>query len=645
MNTAHPSLFQPVKIGKLQLKNRLVMAPVGTLFCGTDGHICERLIEYHKIRAKGGWGLIIVEGVAISEQGKGGPKQYGIWDDSFVPEYKRLANEVHSCGAKIALQIMHAGRNTRPEITGGLQPVAPSAIADPIIRVEPKELTALEIGEIVDSFAQAALRTREAGFDAVEIHGGHGYLISEFMSAYANKRDDEYGGDFEGFLRFPVEIIREIKKLFGNDFPLIFRISGNEAVAGGRSVRESALMSARLVHAGADAIHVSVGVYESSFVTMAPPDMEQGFNIDAASKIKSAVPVPVIAVGRIHDPDLAEEIVKTGKADMVAIGRQSLADPQWPLKVAEGRAIDIVRCLSCNEGCLNTAWKSKPVTCVQNPRVGLEGESDILPAGKPRKVIIAGAGPAGLEAARIAARNGHIVTLYEKNEIPGGQMNIASVAPAKSLMKEVIESRIKALDKPGVLMRFGEELTIEIIKRQSPDVLIIATGSEAVVPDIPGINGENVITARQALSGKSAGENIVIIGGGIVGCETADWLSDQGKRVIIVEIMKSPARDVSPASRYFLMKRLKKKSVRIITRARVKGIDYNRVIIECEGAEEILTPADTIILATGSRSVDDLQEEAKAIVPEIHVIGDADSPGKVIDAVKAGFEIGRSLSG
>ncbi len=643
MNANYPSLFQPINIGKLHIKNRLVVPPIGTLFSGYDGHTNDRLIDFHTIKAKGGWGLIIAEGVAVHKGGKGGPKQYGIWDDSFIPEYKRLVDSVHEQDAKIALQIMHAGRNTRPEITEGQQPVAPSAIPDPIIRVEPKELTKTEIKEIIEYFVEAARRAKEAGFDAVELHGGHGYLVSEFMSGYANKRQDEYGGSLEGFVRFPIEIIKGIKENLGKDYPIIFRISVDEVVPEGRKIEESVKISKRLVEEGADAIHASIGVYQSSFLTMAPPSMEQGFNVNAAYVIKNAVSVPVIAVGRINDPDLAHDIISSGKADMVALGRQSVADPEWPLKVAENRLDEIVKCLSCNEGCLDTAWGENPINCVQNPTVGKETDYASYMPAKLKKVIIAGGGPAGLEAARIAALFGHDVTLYEKETSLGGQINIASKPPSKDLLNEVALSREKSLNQFDVKINLGKELTPELIKEMSPDVLIIATGSETLIPEIPGIGHDNVLTARDVLKGADVGDKLLIIGGGIVGCETADYLSQQGKDVTIVEMLKYIARDISPASRYFLLKRLNEKNVKIKNLVTVNEIIDDGVIISSEKGEEKIDTMDNIIIATGARSINKLEAKIQNIVTEIYVIGDAQKPGKILDAIQQASDVGMSL--
>jgi len=643
MKRHYSALFQPVCIGKLQIKNRLVVPPMGTLYCGSDGQVCERVIEYYQARAKGGFGLIIVEGTIVDPLGKGGPRQLCIWDDTFIPGFRRLVDCIHAEGVAVALQLMHAGRNARSDFLGGREPVAPSPIPGPVIQYVPKELTGEDIFRVVESFAQAARRAAEAGFDAIEIHGGHGYLVAEFMSEYANRRKDEYGGGFEGFVRFPVEIIRRIKELVGADYPVLFRISSEEGVPLGRTLEESVAVSRRLVDEGVDAIHASIGVYESSYLTMAPPTMEEGFNAVAAAAFKSAVSVPVIAVGRISDPRVAEQIITLGKADLVAIGRQSLADPEWPIKTAEDRADEIERCLSCNEGCLDYGWKDKPITCVQNPGLGMEREYASAGSAQPVNVLVAGGGPAGLEAARTAALWGHKVTLFEKETFLGGQAIAASVPPSKDILKEVMLSRAKALERLGVEINLGKELTPQAIRIISPDVLIIATGSKPLLPDLPGIAQRNVATAWDVLKGEPVGDRIVVMGGGLVGCETADYLSDNGRNVTIIEMRREVAVDMSPASRYFMFRRLKKRGVKIFTSTIVKAIIDDGVVISSGNGEQTIESVDTIVLASGAEPVNGLASGTLGLVPRIYIVGDADRPGKLLQATQQAAEIARSL--
>jgi len=646
MDERYSVLFQPIEIGGMWLKNRLVVPPMGTGFANEDGTVSERLIQYHETRARGGFGLIILEVTAVDGvEGKGSTHQLSIYDDRFIPGLRRLVERVHNVGAKVGLQLYHPGRVTSPAVIGGRQPVGPSPIPDPIWRQPTRELTVEEIEKVVEAFAQGARRAKEAGFDMVELHGAHGYLISQFMSAYANKRTDEYGGGFEGFIRFPVEIVRRIRQLLGPDFPISFRISSEERVPDGRTLPESIEMAKRLVQEGVNVLHVSIGVMESSAFTSAPPDMEPGFNAEAAAAFKKALPVPVIAVGRIHDPDVATDIIRSGRADMVAIGRQSLADPEWPNKVVAGRIDDIVRCLSCNEGCIEgiAYWGRPSITCVQNLALGREAEYAAPRAPRQKKVVIAGGGPAGLEAARTAALWGHRVTLYEKEKALGGQVNIAVIPPTKEIYKEVVRSRTKAIKELGVEVHLAEELTLDKIKQISPDVLIVATGSKPLIPNIAGVDRKSVITASDVLKGAKVGQKVVVVGGGLVGCETADYLAQQGKEVTIVEMLRHTARDIGPAARYFLRRRMAAKGIRILTSTTVEEITDEGVKVRSEQGERVLSPVDTVVLATGAEPVNQLAQAAKDIVPEVYVIGDAGKPGKILAAVEQGAETARKL--
>ncbi|MFO7962300.1 MAG: NAD(P)/FAD-dependent oxidoreductase [Desulfobacterales bacterium] len=642
MRCSFPHLFKPISIGNMVLKNRLVVPPIGTIFSGTDAHFDKRLSPYLNERAKGGFGLIIVEGVAVDPRGRGSSKQVGFWDDSFIPELKEAVNGVHENGSKAALQLMHAGRNTRPDAIFGRQPIGPSAVADPVIRYLPGEITTEEIKAVVEAFAAAARRAKEAGFDAVEIHGGHGYLISQFMSGYANKRRDEYGRDFNGFIKFPVEIIKKTRAAVGQDYPIIFRISSDEGVPGGRSLDGTVKMVKCLVDAGIDAIHVSMGVYETSFLTMAPADMDQGYNIKGASAVKSAVSVPVIAVGRIHDPFLAEEVIASGKADLVAVGRQSLADPLWGIKTAQNRTDQIVKCLSCLE-CLSLAWRGNPIKCVQNPVLGREREHESLSPSVVRRILIAGGGPAGLEAARTAAVLGHHVILCEKETKLGGQINAAAVLPKKDLLKNVVSSRVKELERLNVDIRLGKELDASAVNNIKPDVLVIATGSTGCMPEIPGIDRANPLTAAEALAGELAGNDILIIGGGAVGCEIAEYFADQEKHVTIVEVLGKVARGMMPPQRHFLLNRLNEKNVHILTSTKIMEIGTDDVTIRSVDGVKKIGPFNHIVVAAGAVSVNRLTTELHDAVPEICIIGDARDPGNIFNAVQEAYEVIRFL--
>jgi 2,4-dienoyl-CoA reductase-like NADH-dependent reductase (Old Yellow Enzyme family)/thioredoxin reductase len=646
MSDKYRALFQPIKIGKLEIKNRLSVPPMATGFAAEGGGVSDRLIKYHEARARGGFGLIIVEVTAVDgDRGLGSGHQLCLHDDNLIPGFKRLCDSVHKYGARIAIQLYHPGRCTFPFFIGNKQPVAPSAVPDPIVRQMPQALTIPEIRDLVEKYAQAARRAQEAGCDAAEIHGAHGYLIAQFMSAYANKRTDVYGGGTEGFLRFPLEIVRRARELVGPDFPLLFRISGEEVVQLGRSVPESIEMMKQLVAAGVDAADVSIGVYESGHLTSAPPDMPEGFNAEMSGRFKQALDVPVLVTGRINDPDVAREIISSGKADIVHIGRQSLTDPDWPARVHDGKEQDIVRCLSCNEGCIEglAFWLRPSITCVQNLAVGREEQYSRPGTSSPKKVLIAGAGPGGLEAARTAALRGHKVILYEKEGYLGGQVKLAAIPPSKSVYQEVARSRIKAIHELGVHVQCGQALTADAVREIKPDVLIIATGSDSSIPNIPGINSKKVISARRALTSEEVGPCVLVIGGGLVGCETADYLAGKDMSVTIVEMLKHTARDIGPAARFFLRRRLQEKQVLILTQSTVKSIDDDYAIVDTPGGQQRLGPFDTIVMATGAAPVNSLGDQVKGIVPEVYVIGDACKPGKILAAVEQAAEIALKL--
>lgn len=646
MSDDYSVLFQPIKIGKMEVKNRLSVPPMGNSFCLGDGAVSQQHLKYYELRAGGGFGLIITEMVTVDrDTGLRAPKLLCIHDDSLISGFGKLADTVHKYGTKLAIQIVHPGRCLLPEFIGGKAPLAPSAIPDPIERVMPRAMTIDEIKDQVEKFAQAARRVKEAGCDAVEFHGAHAYLISQFMSAYANRRTDEYGGGFEGFLRFPLEIVKRTREVVGPDFPLLFRISSEEAVPMGRTIPESIEMMKRLVEAGIDAVDVSIGVPESIHYSCAPADMPQGFNASRSIQFKKALNVPVLVTGRINEPSVAADIIKSGKADIVHIGRQSLADPSWPAKVKEGRAQDIVKCISCNEACIYAlgVWPKPFVTCVQNLMVGREEQYAQPKTAKPKKVLVAGGGPGGLEAACTAALRGHKVTLFEKESYLGGQIELAAIPPSKEIYQEVANSRIKAIKELNVDVRLGQPLTADKIKEIKPDVLIIATGSEPAIPNIPGINRKNVITAREALSTEEVGKNVLVIGGGLVGCETADYLSSKGKNVTIAEMIDHIAEGIGPAAMFFLMNRLNEKKVKIMTGATVKSIADDGVEVEIADGKQKLGPFDTIVLAVGATAVNDLEEQAKKLMPEVYVIGDAANPGKILAAVEGAAEVALKL--
>ena len=635
-------LFSPIRIETMEVGNRFVVPPMGTNLANPDGTVSEELIAYWEARAKGGWGLLIVEITAVDPIGKAIPHQLGLWDDKFIPGYKKLVDTVHRYGAKIAVQIHHAGRQTSSDILGGEKPVAPSPVPCFVTQETPRELTTEEVYQLLEKFGDAAARAREAGFDAVEIHGAHGYIVAQFMSQHTNKRVDEFGGSLYNRMRFPVEVIKDVRRKVGGSFPIIFRMSADERVVDGRKIEESKAVASIVEEAGVDALHISTGVYASMQYIVPPPDVSPGFILPDAGEIKKAVSIPVIGVGSINDPVRAKQAIQTGQADLLAWGRQSLADPELPNKVAAGRIREIQPCIACNQGCIGYIFDPNKMkcSCLVNPFCGREYKMKIEPAAQSRKVVIVGGGPGGLVAAWIAAARGHKVVLFEKEQSPGGQLRVGAIAPAKQDLTKAINYYTYMGEKYGVDFRFGTQAGAEQVLAEKPDVVILATGGEPSIPDIPGIDSPQVATANDVLLGKvDVGKKVLIIGGGLVGSETADFLGEHGHEVTLVEALPEIAEDVQESIKHFLLLRLKRHEVRIETNTRVKEILQNGVKVEKDGQESQLTGYDNIIIAVGAKPVNNLKPQLEGKVPELHVIGDASEPRKAIDAIEEGASV------
>ena len=427
-------MFESAFLGPLEVKNRLLMAPMGTRMASEIGAVTQKLIDYYVERAKGGVGTILTDAAVVDYPlGATGATNLTIHDNAYIGGHNELVEAVHAQGAKIICQMKHAGRETRLPSLLKTQPVAPSAIPCKFFDVIPRELSTGEVEEIVKKFVEAAMRAKTAGYDGVELHGAHGYLIAQFMSLSSNKRTDKYGGSLQNRMNFPLEIVRGIKKSLGKNFPLLFRFSADEFIEEGRTLEESKQLAQMLEEAGVHVLHVSAGVYDSMPMMIEPMSYEEGWKIYLAEEIKKVVKIPVIGVGVIRTPAIAERILKEGRVDFLALGRALLADPYWPNKAKEGRAEEIIRCISCNIGCIGgRIFRGLHIRCALNPVTGREREfGTLIPAAKRKKVLIVGGGPAGMEAARIAKMRGHQVTLVEKNKVLGGQLRLAAAPPGK----------------------------------------------------------------------------------------------------------------------------------------------------------------------------------------------------------------------
>jgi 2,4-dienoyl-CoA reductase-like NADH-dependent reductase (Old Yellow Enzyme family)/thioredoxin reductase len=629
-------LFEPFKIGTMELKNRIIMPAMGTNFSAEDGSVTQRLINYHVERAKGGVGLIIVEGAYVEPRGKGSVRQLAVDHDSKIPGLRELAAAVRANGAKVALQLFHGGRQSHSSIIG-TQPVSASEVPCQLTGETPRALTVPEIKDVIEAFAEAARRTKEAGFDAVEIHGAHGYLISQFLSPLTNRRNDQYGGDVRGRARFLLEILERVREKVGSGYPVLCRINGDDYIEGGIKLEEAKVIAKMLEDGGVNAIHVSGGIYDSPIpVTTAPMTLPRGNMVHLAAGIKKVVNVPVIAVGRINDPELAEEILRQGKADLVSMGRALLADPYLPRKAAAGALNEINRCTACDE-CISRLFFNEDIACSVNAALGREEEYRIEKAKVRKRVLVVGGGPAGMEAARVSALRGHEVILYEKSRRLGGQLNLAAVPPHKEEIKNVTTYLETQIRKLGVKIILGEEVTLQLVEEIKPDVVCIATGSIPIVPENMIVKGDNIPTAQDVLSGvASVGEKVVVVGGGMVGAETAEFLAERGKKVTILEMLGRIGADMVPMVITLLYRRLKELGVVMLTNAKVERITRNSVVYEKDGKKQTVE-ADSVVLAVGSKSNRSLMEALKDKVPELYAIGDAEKPGKVLKAIHDGY--------
>ncbi len=635
-------LFQPGRIGTMEVRNRIVMPPMATGYASEDGSVTDRLIAYYEERAKAGLGLIIVEISCIdAPRGRALARQIAVDRDTFIPGLAGLAAAIRRHGVRAAIQLHHAGRQTSSRVTG-LKPVAPSPIPGRDGEV-PQELTVAEIERLIDCFAGAAWRAKQAGFDGVEIHGAHGYLVSQFLSPLSNQRRDRYGGSVENRARFLVEVIRAIRERVGRDYPVWCRLSAVELNAEGGITLEETRTVARLAEeAGADAIHVSAHAVGAA---RRPPMAQQpGAFIEYAEAVKKAVSVPVIAVGRIT-PEIGEEALRQGRADFVALGRQLLADPHTVEKIAGGRLEDIRPCLRCFY-CLDSVGRRRGngVGCTVNPALGREREWVLLPVGKAKKkVVVVGGGPAGMQAAIVAAQRGHEVTLFEQADELGGQLILAAKPPFKDTIETYRQYLIGRVHKLGVEVRLKQKFTVDLLTGLKPDVAILATGIKPFIPDIPGIGRSNVLLANQVLGGAATGERVAIIGGELVGCETALYLLDRGKRVTIMRRGARLATRVNRSLREPMIERLRVKGATIFTGVEYEEVTRDGVVIRDSEGNRRLVEADTVVLATGANPNDELVKLLKGKVPRLVSVGDCVTPRGIREAVEEGYRAGMEI--
>ncbi len=639
-------LLRPLRIKSLEINNRVIMPPMGTGLGNEDSTVSEANIAYMKRRAQSGAGLIITEISEVHPLGSITPRCLGVWDDRFIPGLSKLADVVHASGAKIAMQLHHCGRESYV-LTKKKMAIGPSAVPSYVFGFigAPREMTKDEIHETIASFGAAAKRAVAAGYDAVELHGAHGYLLMQFLSAHSNKRTDEYGGDFRARARFMTECISEVRKQVGKDFPISIRISGEECIRDGYLISDIQTIVPDLVKAGADIIHASFGTHANASVSIdtpnasAPIEYAQGFKVSLARRIKEVTDVPVITVGRFTDPYYMDEVIARGDADLVAVARQILADPDFLNNARAGHPEETCECLACNQGCIEReALEMRSIRCAINPETGQELLYPQKPAAESRTVWVAGGGPAGLTAAYEAARLGHKVTLFERDKATGGQIQFAEKAPHKSVYGKWIRTLTHKCENKGVAIKTGTELTEKMIEQGMPDVVILAIGADKAECDAEGIGTSIVCDAWQILNNEiKPGEHVVVVGGGLVGMETADFLCDKGvKDVTLVELLAKPPVPALSAHGVMLHRRLAAAGAKLVFNTALENIGEGSVTVSTEGKERTIEPVDQVIIAVGVTPRNDLKAFLNKKGIRHFVVGDADKPRRIIEATEEG---------
>ena len=633
------NMFSPIQIGPMTVKNRFVVPPMGNNFANLDGTWSDESVAYYGERAKGQFGLITIEATVVHKGAKGGPKKPCLYDDNSIESLKKITDACHEEGAKVSIQLQNAGPEGNAKNAGA--PIqAATAIASADGRDIPEEVSTEKVYELVKGYGEAAERAMKGGADAVEIHMAHGYLVNSFMSPRTNKRVDEFGGNFENRMRFSRLIIEEVKKKTEGKIAVLARINSTEDMFGGLDNHDMCAVASYLEDCGIDGLHVSRAVHLKDEYMWAPTGIHGGFSAELVANIKKCVSIPVITVGRYTEPQFAEQIIKMGNADLVAFGRQSLADPHTPQKAMEERLEDLTPCIACLQGCVANMYAGNPVCCLTNPFLGHEAEP-LEKAEEPKKVMVIGGGVAGLSAAFIAKERGHEVTLYEAGDVLGGNMRLAAYPPGKGDITNMIRSYIHRCQKDGVKIVMNCEVTPELIKEEKPDSVIIATGSKTLILPIEGIDNPAIIHGSDLLDGKrAAGKKVLVVGGGMVGCETAAFLGEQEHDVTVIEFRDTVGADVIHEHRVYLMKDFEDYGIKEITGAKVckfyeDGVEYETA----DGVRHESRGYDSVILSMGFRNYNPLEEKIKDLVPETHVIGDAIRARRALDATKEAYEV------
>jgi len=636
-------LFSPIQIGRMQAKNRLLMSAMSINF-GVDenNHVTDQLTGYLAERAKGGAGMILVGGGGVHPTGLELPGLPALWDDACIPSMKKMVDTVKSFDTCFGMQLMHGGRQSYHD-----RKVAPSPLpALAVVKGVPKELDEAGIAELVAAFGDAARRCRDAGFDFVEVHGAHGYLINQFLAPNSNHRQDRYGGSFENRIRFFLELLADIKAKAGSDFPVGLRINGEDYIDGGWTLDDALRLAPILEEKGADYLHVSAGVYGSRQLTIPSMYVAHGCFVHLAEAVKKVVNIPVIGVGRVKSPELADRILKEGRADVVAMGRALIADPMLPKKALEGNLKAIRPCLGCCLGCIHAVLALEPGACVVNPDVGREylmnGDEK---AADSKTVLVVGAGPAGMAAARMAALRGHRVTVAEEKGFVGGLLRLAAKVPGRGEIMDIVDFLNAEIERLGVSLRLNTALDENLMDAVNPDTVVLASGS---LPDMPIVKGlfttqMDLCTVTEVLDGKIVGDRVIILGGGQAGLVTADFLAEKGREVALLNRKRHFAEEMSSNDRFYLRERLKSQNVHLFKQVAVKTFTDDGVVFTSAGNPVTLEGFDSVVVAEAMTPMRDAKQLLDHRKLEVHVIGDAKTPRNLMLAQSEAEEIGRSL--